>query len=53
MNLQDSLDDVKWKGSTDEEYRALMKNKSWHLVPKKYGTNVIYCTWVFRVKRKA
>ena len=37
----------------DEEYLALMKNKTWHLVPPANGRNVIDCKWVFKVKRKS
>jgi histone deacetylase 1/2 len=36
----------------DVEYDALMKNKSWHLVPPNYGYNIIDCRWVYKVKRK-
>jgi histone deacetylase 1/2 len=37
----------------DEEYLALMKNKTWHLVPPARGQNIIDCKWVYKVKRKA
>jgi hypothetical protein len=37
----------------DEEYNALMKNGTWHLVPSASGQNVIDCKWVYKVKRKA
>ena len=36
----------------DEEYVALMKNKTWHLVPPRHGTNIIDCRWVYRIKKK-
>ncbi len=36
----------------DSEYQALMKNKTWHLVPPKKGLNVIDCKWVYKIKRK-
>jgi histone deacetylase 1/2 len=35
----------------DREYDALMKNKTWHLVPPQKGENVIGC-WVYKVKKK-
>lgn len=31
--LQDALEDKYWKKAMDEEYDALMRNKTWHLVP--------------------
>ena len=37
----------------DEEYGALMKNKTWHLVPSQRGKNIIDYKWVYRIKRKA
>src|SRR3954469_9873867 len=37
----------------DEEYSALMRNKTWHLVPKQRGKNIIDCKWVYKVKKKA
>lgn len=36
----------------DAEYLALMKNKTWHLVPLMKGSNVTYCKWVYKIKRK-
>ena len=37
----------------DEEYLALIKNQTWHLVPPERGRNVIDYKWVYKVKRKA
>jgi histone deacetylase 1/2 len=53
VSLQDALSNKKWKEAMDEEYVALMKNKTWHLVPGRRGTNVIDCRWVYRIKRRA
>jgi hypothetical protein len=36
----------------DLEYGALMKNKSWHLVPPMKGRNIVCCKWVYKIKRK-
>jgi hypothetical protein len=36
----------------DEEYQALERNKTWHLVPSRHATNVIDCKWVFKIQRK-
>ena len=33
------------------KYDALMKNKTWHLVPPRLGRNIIDCKWVYKVKR--
>ena len=36
-----------------QEYDALLKNKTWHLVPPQRDRNLIDCKWVYKVKRKA
>jgi hypothetical protein len=36
----------------DEEYTALLRNKTWHLVPSQVGHNVIDCKWVYKIKHK-
>jgi hypothetical protein len=36
----------------EEEYAALLKNGTWHLVPYKPRMNLIDCKWVFKIKRK-
>ena len=37
----------------DEEYMALMRNKTWHLVPEPRGKNIIDYKWVYRIKKKS
>lgn len=37
----------------DSEYAALVKNKTWHLVPPQRGKNIIGCKWVYKIKSKA
>jgi hypothetical protein len=37
----------------DDEYTALMDNKTWHLVPPSSNKNLIDCKWVYRVKKRA
>jgi hypothetical protein len=51
--LHDALSNPHWENAMDHEYSALMKNKTWHLVPPQQGQNVIDCQWVYKVKRKA
>ena len=52
-NVHEALADPKWKHAMDEEFCALQKNHTWHLVPSSPGTNLIDCKWVFRIKRKS
>jgi len=45
--------DDRWVMAMNKEYDALMKNRTWHLVPAPKHKNVIRCKWVYKVKRKA
>jgi hypothetical protein len=36
-----------------EEYNALMENKTWTLVPSSTNKNLIDCKWVYRIKHRA
>jgi len=51
--LGEALGDQNWHGTMDSEHEALLRNKTWHLVPRPKGKNVIGCKWVYKVKRKA
>ena len=51
--MHDALAHKEWKEAMDNEYDALMKNRTWHLVPLKKGSNVIDCKWVYKIKRKS
>lgn len=35
QSLKEALGSKNWKEAMDEEYTALMRNKTWHLVPPK------------------
>ena len=36
-----------------DEYDALLYNRTWHLVPPKEGRNLIDCKWVYKIKKKS
>jgi hypothetical protein len=36
-SITDALANANWKEAMDIEYDALMKNKTWHLVPPHHG----------------
>jgi histone deacetylase 1/2 len=40
-----------WRAAMEQEFDALQKNNTWHLVPPVPGANVIDSKWVFKVKR--
>jgi histone deacetylase 1/2 len=37
----------------EEEYNALIQNKTWHLVPPSNKKNLIDCKWVYRIKKRS
>lgn len=37
----------------DSEHRALLQNRTWHLVPAPKGKNIIDCKSVYKIKKKA
>jgi hypothetical protein len=39
-----------WDTTTNEEYRSLMKNDTWDLVPLPKGRKHVRCKWVYRTK---
>jgi hypothetical protein len=47
----EALDDVRWCEAMNDEYQALMENKTWHLVPPSSTCNIIVCKWVYRIKK--
>jgi hypothetical protein len=51
-NVQEALANPRCKAVMDDEYDALMKNKTWRLVPPQPGHNAIDCKWVYKIKHK-
>jgi hypothetical protein len=51
-SLDDALANSNWKNAMNLEYDALMKNKTWHLVPPMKDKNVVGCKWIYKIKRK-
>jgi hypothetical protein len=51
--VQGALFSPNWKTAMVDEYNALLRNKTWTLVPPASGRNVIDCKWVFKLKYKA
>jgi histone deacetylase 1/2 len=47
-NVEEALSSKVWKEAMDVEFNALMKNKTWHLVPPVKGSNIVDCKWVLK-----
>jgi hypothetical protein len=41
------------RSAMHEEFQALVKNKTWHLIPPRPGLNIIDYKWIFKLKHKA
>lgn len=52
-NPIEALRDPNWKLAMDDEYNALIKNKTWELVPRPPDVNVIRSMWIFTHKVKS
>jgi hypothetical protein len=52
-NIVEAFEHSEWKNAMNEEYSALVKNRTWHLVPEKEGKNLIDCKWVYKIKRRS
>jgi histone deacetylase 1/2 len=52
-NPIDALNDHNWKLAMNDEYNALIENKTWELVPRPSNANVIRSMWIFRHKKNS
>jgi hypothetical protein len=43
--VEEALGDQWWVQAMNKEYDALMRNKTWHLVPRPQGKNIIGSKW--------
>ncbi|XP_074287645.1 uncharacterized protein LOC141612793 [Silene latifolia] len=48
-----ALNDANWKMAMDDEFNALISNKTWELVPRPPNVNVIRPMWIFRHKYRS
>ncbi|KAH9716509.1 retrovirus-related pol polyprotein from transposon RE1 [Citrus sinensis] len=52
-NTLDALKDPKWKKAMEDEYHALMKSKTWTLIPNNQSCKLIGNKWVYKVKENS
>jgi histone deacetylase 1/2 len=52
LNLYATLADSHWCGVMQDEYNALLDNKTWTPVPSSKNKNLIECKWVYCIKRR-
>ncbi|GJW95379.1 ribonuclease H-like domain-containing protein [Tanacetum coccineum] len=49
-SYHDVFNDPNWQNAMCDKYNALIKNKTWTLVPRPTDTNIVRCMWLFRHK---
>ncbi|GKA67762.1 ribonuclease H-like domain-containing protein [Tanacetum coccineum] len=52
-SYRDSFNDSNWQNAMRDEYRALITNNTWTLVPRPTDTNIVRCMWLFHHKYHA
>ena len=50
---QKALADPNWNPAMTDEYDAQIKNRTWSLVPRPYGANIINSLWLYKLKHDA
>nr|GEV22349.1 ribonuclease H-like domain-containing protein [Tanacetum cinerariifolium] len=49
-SYRDAFSDRNWQNAMRDEYNALIKNRTWILVPRPTDANIVHCMWLFRHK---
>ena len=52
-NIQTAMNDPKWRMAMMEEMVALVRNKTWEMIPLPPNKKLIRYKWVFTIKHKA
>lgn len=52
-NVKEALTSPLWKEAMSNEYKALMSNHTWNLIPYTGQENIIDSKWIFKTKYKA
>ncbi|KAI3729915.1 hypothetical protein L6452_18587 [Arctium lappa] len=52
-NPLDALKNPDWNKAMTEEFRALIDNNTWELVPRTHAMNIVHSMWIFRHKTKS
>ncbi|CAL1399845.1 unnamed protein product [Linum trigynum] len=50
--VKQALQDPRWTAAMWAEFRALLSNHTWTLVPCSLSHNIVDCRWIFRIKWK-
>lgn len=51
--FEQEINNNNWKRAMNEEYSALMRNKTWSVVSPSKDKNIIGCKWTYKIKRNS
>ncbi|CAL1403910.1 unnamed protein product [Linum trigynum] len=51
-SVKQALADPRWQQAMWAEYKALLANQSWTLIPRPLHQHIVGCRWIFRIKRR-
>lgn len=51
--FEEAIQHEEWKRAMEEEYKALMSNKTWKLVALPKNKTMIGCRWTYKLKHKS
>lgn len=50
LEIKTRHDRAQWESAIDDELNSLLLNKTWSLVPRPNGKNIVDCKWIFSIK---
>ena len=52
-NVSDAIKPTTWKDAMTKEYKSIIKNDVWEIVPRPEGKSVVSSKWIFKIKHVA
>ena len=52
-NYEEATEKKEWKNAMIKEYRSIMKNDVWDVVPRLEGKSVVTSKWIYKIKHVA
>ena len=49
-NYEEAVQKKEWVEAMIEEYRSIMKNDVWDIVPKPKGKSIVSSKWIYKIK---
>jgi len=53
FSYEEVVEKKTWKNAMLEEYRSIMKNDVWDIVPRSKGKSVVTSKWIYKIKLAA